>query len=204
MKYVWQAWKLFFVFFVLVSLGTGCALGQARTTATRASEYDIFGGFSYVKSAYLLPDNNFGGTIGADFTKFIPQFGGRITPSVQARGTFAPGPANGEKSLEGGLRLATTVRQRFHPYVDLMVGVGIITFNHPEVLNDGSLYRRDGGFLYVYGGGLTYDTKTNFSALVDYQQQYWNLDQQPPVRFYPGALTFGVLYHIPFKPYKTR
>jgi len=204
MNHVQQAWKLFlFVFIFSVSLGTVRASGQAHSAATRTSEYDIFGGFSYVKSDYRSPDNNYGGTIGADYTRFIPQFGGLITPSVQIRATIAPGPEVDEKSFEGGFRLASTYRQ-FHPYVDFMLGTGVITFAHPELLLDGRLYKRDGGFVYVYGGGVTYDLKRNFSALVDYQQQYWNLDQQPPVRFYPGVLTFGVVYHIPFKAYKTR
>ena len=178
------------------------ASGQAGKTATRSAEYDLFGGFSDVKSDYLSSDHNHGGTIGADYTQFVPRYRGLIVPSIEVRGTFAPGPVVGEKTFEVGARLATSYR-RLHPYVDLLVGGGFITFDHPTISPSGRLYKSDRSFIYVYGGGVTYDTNTNFSVLVDYQQQYWNLDEHPPVRFYPGALTFGVVYHIPFKAYKT-
>ena len=184
-------------------MSTPCLHGQARRTATRATDYDVFGGFSYVNSGYRTPRRAFGGTLGADFTKFIPQFRGLITPSLEVRGTLVSGPFVGERTFEAGLRLASTYK-RFHPYGDLLVGVGVITFAHPALKIDGQLYRRDSGFAYVYGGGLIYDTRSNFSYLADYQRQYWNLGQQPPERIYPGVLTFGVVYHIPFKAYKTR
>jgi hypothetical protein len=196
--------KLFLVLvpFLASLLATG-AMAQAKKTATRASEFDAFGGFSYVDSNYQAPLGNYGVTLGGDYTQFVPRYHGLITPSLQVRGTIAPGPTVDEKTIEGGLRLASTYK-RLHPYADLLFGYGVITFNHPSLRSDGTYYSHDSTFIYIAGGGLTFDTMTNFSLMADYQYQYWDLGEHPPNRFYPYAATIGVVYHIPFKAYKTR
>lgn len=189
-------------------LGSTVAFAQARKTATRSDEFDAFGAFTLLDNNYTSPRGNYGGTLGGDYTHFIRRYRGLIIPSIQVRGSFAPGPAVGEKTLQGGLRLATTYRQ-FHPYGEFLVGDGILTFTHPRTMTDGRLYRRDSSFIYVYGGGFTYDIPgrglvSEFSLLADYQRQDWNLGERPPVRFNPQALSFGVVFHIPFKAYRTR
>jgi hypothetical protein len=189
--------------FLLSLLATG-ASAQAKKTADRRSEFDAFGGFSYINSDYLAPYGNFGGTIGGDYTpRFIPRYQSLIVPSFQIRGTLANGPSVNEKTIEGGIRIGSTYRN-FHPYVDLLAGQGIINFNYPQLKADGTLYKRDSTFIYVYGGGVTFDVKNNFSIMADFQQQYWDLGEHPPVRFYPYAATIGIRYRIPFKAYKTR
>jgi hypothetical protein len=176
---------------------------QADITATRSAEFSAFGGFTYTNTDYRSPYNTYGGTVGADFTKFIPHFRGLITPSFEVRGSFVAGPVIHLKDLEGGIRIASTYH-RLHPYGDFLLGQGIITFDHPGLQSDGRLYDRDSSFLYIYGGGLTYDVSPEFSLLVDYQHKYYDLGQQPPVRFYPQSATFGVVYHLPPRFFRIR
>ncbi len=204
---------LLVLFASLLWLSSAASSGQAKTTATRSDEFDAFAASTLLDNNYMNPRGNYGVTLRGDYTHFIHRYRGLIIPSFQVRGSVAPGSAVGEKTLQGGFRIASTYRN-FHPYGEFLVGDGIITFTHPEVMADGRLYRRDSSFIYVYGGGLTYDLHSrdlhanallsNFSVMADYQRQDWNLGQRPPVRFNPQGLSFGIVYHIPFKAYKTR
>jgi opacity protein-like surface antigen len=195
---------LLFIFIPLIAamLAT-TAFAQARKTADRSSELDAFGGFTYLDSDYYDPRNNFGVTLGADYTYFIKHYHGLIIPSFQVRGTLTPGPADSQKTIAAGLKLATTYH-RLHPYGDFLVGGGVITFPLPPNPIPGVSYRiRDSSTVYTYGGGITYDFRPNWSAMVDYQRQRWNLGDNPPDIFHPQAVTFGVVFHIPLKAYKT-
>jgi hypothetical protein len=187
---------------IAIMLSTG-ASAQASKTADRIAEVDVFGGFTSLDNNYTPPYANYGVTLGADYTHYIKRYRGLITPSFQLRGTITPGSGNSQKTIAGGLKLATTYR-RLHPYGDFLLGDGVITFPLPPNPIPGNTYRiRDSSVAYIYGGGLTYDLKPNWSAMVDYQRQYWDLGGHPPDRFYPQALTFGVVFHIPLKAYRT-
>jgi hypothetical protein len=186
-----------------LSLGITNTSAQARNAAQRLNELDAFAGYTYLQNDYRAPYNNSGVTLGADYTHFIKHVHGLIIPSLQVRGTIAPGVADSQRTIEIGPKIATTLG-RLHPYGDFMFGMGVITFPLPPNPIPGAEYRvRDSSAVYVYGGGITYDLTRRWSALVDYQQQYWNLGEHPPDPFYPQAVTVGLLFHIPFKPYKT-
>jgi hypothetical protein len=193
---------LVFIFIPLIAaMLSTTAFAQARRTADRSSELDAFGGFTYLDSDYYAPYNNFGGTLGADYTYFLKRYRGLIIPSFQVRGTITPGPADSQKTVSAGLKVATTYR-RLHPYGDFLFGGGVITFPRPSNPIPGAPYR-DNSAVYTYGGGITYDFRPNWSAMVDYQRQRWNLGNTPPDVFHPQAVTFGVVFHIPLKAYKT-
>jgi hypothetical protein len=183
------------------------AMAQSRITADKAAGLSVFGGFTGLDNDYYGPDKNYGVTLGGDYTQYIKRYRGLIVPSFEVRGTLTPGGTVGERTLEGGLKLGTTYK-RLQPYGDFLIGDGVITFPQPAGLPAGATYlQRDSSFIYVYGGGLTYDVDRNFSLMVDYQHQYWDLGKAgrtTPNRFYPQAVTIGVVYHIPFRSYKTR
>ncbi|WP_263382210.1 hypothetical protein [Granulicella arctica] len=199
--------SLLFLFLGLMLFEAPQVQGQSRITADKAAGLDAFGGFTGLDNDYYGPDKNYGVTLGGDYTHYIKRFRGLIVPAFEVRGTVTPGGTVGERTLEGGLKLGTTFR-RLQPYGDFMIGNGVITFPLPAVVEPGVTYRtRDSSFLYIYGGGLTYDLGPRLSLLVDYQRQYWDLGKSgrtTPDRFYPQAVTLGVLYRIPFKAYKTR
>jgi hypothetical protein len=194
---------LLFIFMPLIAaMFAATTFAQSRKTADRSSEIDAFGGFTYLDSDYYDPRNNFGVTLGADYTYFIKRYRGLIIPSFQVRGTITPGPADSQKTISGGLKLATTYR-RLHPYGDFLFGNGIITFPIPPNAPPGIYRVRDSSAVYTYGGGLTYDLKPSWSVMADYQRQSWDLGNNPPDRLHPQGVTVGVVFHIPLKAYKT-
>jgi hypothetical protein len=192
---------------LLAILGALDARGQARITADKKAGVDVFGGFTGLDNDYYGPDYNYGVTLGGDYTHYIKRYRGLIVPSFEVRGTLTPGGTVGQKTLEGGLKLATKYH-RLQPYGDLLIGQGVITFPLPPDPVAGVKYRtRDSSFIYVYGGGLTYDVAPSFSFMADYQHQYWDLGRvglTPPDRFYPQAVTLGVVYHVPFRNFRSR
>lgn len=192
----------FIVIPFLAAMLATTAFAQAKRAADRSSELDAFGGFTYLDSDYYYPRNNFGVTLGGDYTYFIKRYHGLIIPSFQVRGTITPGPADSQKTISGGLKLATTYRN-LHPYGDFLAGGGVITFPLPPNAAPGFYRVRDSSTIYTYGGGITYDFRPNWSAMVDYQRQHWNLGDNPPDIFHPQAVTVGIVYHIPWKAYKT-
>lgn len=198
---------LLLVLALSASLLVPCASAQARKTAERSAELDAFGGFTYLNNDYYAPYDNFGVTLGVDYTHFIKRFHGLIIPSLQLRGTITPGESVSEKTIGGGLKLATTYH-RFHPYGDFEMGLGVINFPLPPNPVPGTLYRiRDSSAIYIYGGGITYDIKPAWSLMLDYQRQHWDLGAAPPAppdRLNPQALTLGVVFRVPFKAYKIR
>ena len=208
-KFPGHHFLLFSFAFGLTVTGATSASAQAKITADKDAEFDAFGAYTWIDRAYETTDTNNGATFGVDYTHFIKRYRGLITPSFQVRGTVAAGSGSNssEKTIEGGLKLATTWR-RFHPYGDFLIGDGAINFPLPANPAPGVLYyTRDTSFLYIYGGGVTYDIKRDWSAMVDYQHQYWDLGKvgsSAPTRFYPEVLSFGVVYHIPFKAFKHR
>jgi len=208
LQFQWNSLILFLFAFSLAVVDAPHASAQAKITADKDVEFDAFAAYTYIGNAYDTSDTNNGATFGGDYTHFIKRYHGLIIPSFQMRGTLATGSAASEKTLEGGLKLATTWR-RLHPYGDFMLGGGVINFPPPAnpILAGPNPLKRDSSFLYIYGGGITYDVKRDWSAMVDYQHQYWDLGKggrTTPLRFYPQAFSFGVVYHIPFKPYKHR
>ena len=185
-----------------LSISINRAAAQSRKTATRVAEFDAFAAFTGVDNNFTPPLANFGVTLGGDYTQFITRFHGLITPSFQIRGTLTPGGSVGLSSLQGGFKIASTYHH-LHPYGDVLVGDGVLTYPRPAVPDPANKYR-DTSFLYTYGGGLTYDLGlSHFSLMADFQHQYYDLGQHPPLRFYPKAYSLGVVYHIPFKAFKT-
>ena len=197
---------LLFTVILLATLTAGQSWAQSRKTATRTDEIDVFGMFTGVDNNYSPPLGNFGGTAGFDYTHFITQFHGLLTPSFQVRATDTPGGSVDLKSIEGGLKVASTFHG-LHPYGDILIGNGVVRIPNP-LPTDQNHTLRDSSFLYVFGAGLTYDLRIpNFSLIADYQHQYYDLGKtgnSPPVRFYPKAYSLGIVYRIPFKAFKTR
>jgi hypothetical protein len=192
---------------LLAAISYKKASAQARQAATRGNEFDGFATFTGVDNNYAPPLANYGVSAGVDYTHFVTRFRGLLTPSFQLRGTYTPGGSVGLKSVEGGFKLASTYH-RFHPYGDILLGNGVITYPKPAIPNPAGKYR-DSSFLYIVGAGVTYDLKfSHLSLMADFQHQYYDLGKAspntPPIRFYPKVYSIGIVYHIPFKAYKTR
>ena len=108
--------------FLLLALAPQCH-AQALPTASKTMDISAFGGYIFAKPDFG-PDNNTGGAVGIDFTRY---FGWRIAPSLEARGTYSTGDTITLKSLVGGLKFQTKVGRRYYPYADFLAGGGTIS-----------------------------------------------------------------------------
>ena len=166
-------------------LAPGHALAQASRTAFKTEDISVFGGVEFANPEYG-PDNNAGGAVGVDFTRYfhIP-----IQPSLELRANFNDGTYADERSFLVGLRAAHSFG-RVVPYVDFLVGPGNI--HYPQNL----YYTGDNSIVYNYGGGIDFDLVRNFSLKLDIQEQRWNTDTYT---FQPVLGIIGLTYHIPFR-----
>ena len=163
-----------------------CAFAQASTTASKTEDISVFGGIEFANPEYG-PDNNTGGAIGFDFTRYFRHL--PVQPSLELRANFNSGTYADEHSYLFGLRAGYQYR-RYTPYVDFLVGPGNI--HYP--LNVG--YTGDNSIVFDYGGGLDIDLVRNFSLKLDVQEQHWNTDT---FVFTPVIGIVGVTYHFPFR-----
>jgi len=170
---------------LLASGGAGAAHAQASYAATRVQPFSVF-----VAGSRINPDfgshRNYGFTVGADYTRHY-QF---LNPSLEGRISHAGGADAGITSYMGGLRGGREYG-RFHPYGDILLGYGKITFTHPS-----GQYLQDNSIVFGLGGGLDYDLLRNFAVKGDFQLESWKLgsgnNRQTPTLF-----SIGIVYHLP-------
>jgi hypothetical protein len=166
---------------------------QATPVRSRAAELSAYVGYTN-----LTPDygggHNSGISVGADYMKYLPW----LSPSLEVRFKTAPGGAAvGERTLGGGLRVEHQIKY-FHPYGDLLVSTGTITFVNKAYLGANGT-GSNGSIVYSYGGGVDYDFANQWAARVDFQSEHWNLDEVPAITLTPKVLTVGILYRFRFK-----
>ena len=192
--------RLFSVLFLPASIllvGAPHLHAQADPTATRQVELSAFGTFSIVNPdrAVFYPQNsnrNFGATFGFDYTRYVSPW---LTPSLELRTKFATGTSVNESTYGGGLRVEHRFGS-FYPYGDFLMSYGTITFNHPDLTLPGPPYTHDDAFVTSFGVGCDIDVTQRWTARVDYQFEHWKVSYNSI--FNPHALSFGVLYRIPF------
>ena len=173
------------------------AISPVRTTASRSAEISAFVEGSQLSADYCNCSAT-GVVFGADYTRFNPRL---LNPSFEVRGSLVPGSPVGENSLVLGLRLHTDFA-RLRPFVDLLAGLGTIHYNPPYVYADGTVYSHDNSAVFQLGGGLQYTVRPNWAVEAEVQAQRWNLGSTLPVIFHPVAANFGIVYRIPFRPYR--
>jgi hypothetical protein len=192
--------RFFLVLFFQASIlfvGAPHLHAQATPTASRQTELSAFGTFTFVNPdrAIIYPQNsnsNYGATFGFDYTRYASPW---FTPSLEIRTKFATGTSVNESTYGGGLRVEHRFGS-FYPYGDSLMSYGKITFNHPDRTGPGPPYTHDDAFVTSFGLGCDIDITERWTARVDYQFEHWNVSYNE--MFDPRALSFGVLYRIPF------
>lgn len=179
---------LFVSVFALLSLSGFSLWAQASRTASKSADISVFGGFEAANPDYG-PYRSYGGTFGADFTRYIAL---PFEPSLEFRANLHSNQAISEHSYDVGLRIAAPFA-RVKPYADFLVGPGYIHFL--GVIG----YTHDDSIVYSYGGGLDLRVTRNFAARFDLQGQHWNTGQN--TTYTPTIGTVGIVYTIPFRPH---
>ncbi len=158
---------------------------QASNTASKSAGVLVFTGVEIVNPEYG-PQTNAGVTFGGDFTRYLARL--PLSVSFEARANFNRGPYVHQDSGLFGLRALYQYR-RFGPYVDYLVGPGVVHYPLDAA------YPRDNSVVYNYGGGLEVAFVRNVALKFDLQQQRWNTGT---FRFTPVVGTIGLTYQIPF------
>lgn len=181
--------------FLLSLLATcpGRLYSQASPTASKNTEYSVFGTYSLASPDNRNAGKNSGFTFGADYTHLFPR---NFALSVEPRVKIVPGEIVSEHTYGAAIRFEYRIHS-FAPYVDCNFSYGVITLTHPT-----DHYRTDNSIVTSPGFGLDYRLTPQWSARFDYQFEHWNLADN--TAFDPRAASFGVVYRFPFRPYKPR
>ncbi len=175
----------------------------AAPTASKKLGLSAFGGVAVVSPSYQTSTEaggsnlNTGLTVGGDLTRGLRWF----QPSIELRYDWSAGGTTIEKTVSGGLKIEKAFG-RLHPYGDLLLGYGIIDFEHPAIFPTGP-YTHDNSFVYQGGGGLDLDLSPHFALKLDAQAQSWRLGSEAN-RLTPVLGTVGVVYRIPFRALEGR
>jgi hypothetical protein len=177
------------------------ARGQAAPTATQIVQLSAFAGATGV---YTGLNDAYGADFqgrNASFTagiaaEFRPRFS--FYPSVEVRGTYPvrSGSVTGEKNVLGGLVIAKHYG-RFHPYANIFVGRGALSFVTPYPDPAGSaVYVQTASTVLSPGVGANLFVWGNFAAKADFQLERYKTPVTTSGSVYSKAITLGVLYRI--------
>ena len=173
------------------------AAAQAQPTAVRQFGLSVFGAVTALDPKFGVTTKEIGYAVGGDITYHLHL----VDASFEARYTSATGFSADESTYGVGVK-AERAFNRFHPYVDFLVGSGNIKFDHPEIYGSAN-YTHDNSLVYDFGGGLDYDLIRNFAVKVDVQGERWVIGVERPA-FYPYNGSVGILYRIPFRELRRR
>jgi hypothetical protein len=165
------------------------ARAQASATATKANAISAFAGGTYSNPQYG-PYYDKGFSFGGNLVQHVNRY---IDPSLEARFNFTSGTDASERTYLVGLRAQTDI-SIVHPYGDILIGAGTLTFN----LSNGQSYAAPRSTVFSYGGGADIDVFRQYQLKLDIQQQHWLLGDQP---FHPWLAMVGVTYRFHFRDF---
>jgi hypothetical protein len=182
----------------LLTIYAGKLHSQATSTASKQATISVFGAYSLVFTDRESSKVS-GVTFGTDYSIYAP---GGFVPTFEVRIQIAPGSLGyvGQNTYGGGIRIDRPIK-RFVPYIDFLVSSGHLTFTNPT-----TMYKHDNSVVYAGGGGLEYNLSSRWAARADYLFEHWDIGTTSnglSGAFSPQIITFGVVYRIPFRPYKS-
>lgn len=188
---------LLFVLFIAVC-GTRLHAQSAGATAVQDLGISAFGAGTG-NWTNLSGGRNLALTAGGDlaFLSFR-----RFRPVLEIRGTypFYEGHVDRQKSAMGGVKIERQFG-KFHPYINFLVGRGVIDFENGGYLNSGYLYIRTVSTVYSPGVGLDYDISRHWSAKADFQYQHWDTPAVTSGVVNPRLISAGAIYRFDFNHY---
>ncbi len=172
----------------LLAASSLSALGQARSTASRAGDLQIGGGFSSSQNKYLNSRVN-GFDFYTDFD-FLPHWGVELNfHQLNDRS----GSKVYERTYEfGGRYVRHYGHGIFHPYAKGLYGRGVYNFNFDAA---NLAYN-----MLVGGAGADFAVHPRVNVRLDYEYQHWLGFQFQGLN--PQVLTVGAAYHFgPGRPH---
>jgi hypothetical protein len=178
-----------FIAFVLLSATLYAEDDGASPTAVQFMRLQAFGTLTAVRPDFGDGKRNAGATVGLDLN--IGQFFHRFDPSLEVRAMGSGGRANQQIVYSAGPRIEANYG-RFHPYVDYLVGYGVVKFNKPA----NPAYTQDNSIVTSFGGGLDFALTRSWAVRVDAQSQSWDIGG---ATFSPLTGSVGVRYRFHFR-----
>jgi opacity protein-like surface antigen len=178
--------KVPLVLVLLAACGV-CAYGQKDSTASRAGDLQVGGGYTVADSNYLT-NRIKGFAFYSDFD-FRPHWGVEVDFHQLDDNS---GTQVYERTYEVGGRYIVHRYGIFKPYVKGLYGRGVFNFSQSEA---NLAYN-----MLVGGGGVDIAVHPRVNVRVDYEYQHWM--SFPYSGLNPQLVTFGAAYHFgPGKPH---
>jgi Outer membrane protein beta-barrel domain len=158
------------------------ARAQSKTTASRAGDLQIGGGFVFARSGYnFTPITLIGGSLYTTFdmrSHWGGEFDFRHVKASQDSTIY-------ERTYEIGPRVFIA-RGPMIPYAKVMYGRGVYNFSN-NIAN--VAYN-----IYTFGGGADFQVRRSINVRADYEYQNWM--GFPLGTLHPSVVTIGVAYHF--------
>lgn len=180
--------------FILVASPSLYGQNQTAPTALRSVDMTLFGGITGIYTG-LSHGENRAATAGMDLN--LPSIA-RFRPSLEVR-AIVPidrGTVDNQKSLLAGPRVELYLG-RIHPYADLLVGRGQLTFSKPYLdFNGRPVTSQPRSTVLSPGAGVRVDLIGNLSALGDLQFQRWDTPASLSGHLFAKPFTAGLVYRF--------
>jgi opacity protein-like surface antigen len=158
------------------------ARAQSKTTASRAGDLQIGGGFVFARSGYnFTPIKLIGGGLYTTFdvrSHWGGEFDFRHVKASRDSTIY-------ERTYEIGPRVFIA-RGPMIPYAKVMYGRGVYNFSN-NIAN--VAYN-----IYTFGGGADFQVRRSINVRADYEYQNWM--GFPLGTLHPSVVTIGVAYHF--------
>ena len=183
-----------FTIFSLCSVAAGVQ-AQAVPTASQALQISVFGLGTGTYTG-LNGGRNLGITAGAN-VEVRPRHS--IYPSLEARGTYPiyGGQVDRQKNILGGLKLSKHYGS-LHPYADILVGRGQISYENGGLPNPAGTYQylHSPSTVVSPGLGIDYAVGEHIQLKADLQIQHYSTPVTASGSLFAKPLSVGVIYRL--------
>ena len=174
------------------------AHAQALPTASQTLPISIFGTGTGTFTG-LNGGRNLALTAGADLA-MRPRFS--LYPALEVRGTYAfyGGQVDSQNNLMGGIKLSAYFG-KVHPYVDILLGQGEITYESGGFPNPSRTYQflKTPSLVISPGLGVDYEINEHFAVKGDFQLQHYETPVTASGSLYAKPISVGVVYRLQFR-----
>ena len=173
------------------------AQAQGAPTVSQRDQVSLFGAATLLNTG-LQSQQNIAVTGGIDIG--LPSTHS-LEPSLEYRATYplATGSVDSQKSNLFGLRISFPYR--LHPYADILIGRGEITYYGRGQQVPGKLiyYTQSSSNIYAPGGGIDLDVADHVALMADFQAERYSTPVAASGHIYAMAATLGIAYRFHFK-----
>jgi hypothetical protein len=183
---------------IAIFAGAMGAHAQAVPAASQALPLSIFG-TGTANFTGLNGGRNLALTAGVDLA-LHPRFS--LYPALEVRGTYAfyGGQVDSQKNIMGGIKLSAHYGH-LHPYANILVGQGEITYENGGFPNPSGTYQylQTDSLVISPGLGADYEISEHFAIKGDFQLQHYKTPVTASGSLYAKPISVGIVYRLHFR-----